>query len=133
VGHARDVPEPEVTPAANQRRILRIEELRQVIDSALDRAEQRFGPAVDVTAVPHVADYYWQLNPETAFALDDDPELRLGLGQTSDDLDELAAMRDDPAMHDALWHSLEHLAELLRFLAFADKPRPRQTKKSHSP
>jgi hypothetical protein len=65
----------------------------------------------------------WQLDVQTAFALDDDPGLRVSAGQTHDDLatlDEILAEPDEPVLS----HSLAHLAELLRFLAFASNPRP---------
>jgi hypothetical protein len=87
------------------------------------RFEKRLGAVIDVTSVAHAKDYYWHLSPDTAYAMDDDPGLRVDAGQTHDDLQELADMLADPEMHEALWHSLDHLAELMRFLAFADNPR----------
>jgi hypothetical protein len=50
-----------------------------------------------------------------------DPETRLTCGHVSDDVAEVAALlqRDEAIW---LWHDLEHVAALLRFLAYMDLP-----------
>ena len=101
---------------------LRLTDLRTAINAALDQVEQDLGPAVDLAGVEHYNDYYWALAVDIAFAMDDDPGLRVSAGQTSDDLETLADLLEEPA--DQLWtHSLTHLAELLRLLVYVTNPR----------
>ena len=52
----------------------------------------------------------------------DDIATEVTAGLTSDDLDELDEMLANPG-DQALWHSLEHLSELLRLLAALDADR----------
>jgi hypothetical protein len=99
--------------------VLQLADLRAALTSALDVAEAQLGTAIDLSAHADLRDYHWELPVDVAFAMDDDPGLRVVAGLTSDDLQTLAEA-DDP-----VWgHSLGHLAELLRLLAFLASPRP---------
>jgi hypothetical protein len=104
--------------------LLNVADLRRALMEALDAVEEQMGESVDLSKVPHIKGYYWSLDPGTAFAMDDDPGLRITSGQTDDDIATLAEMLADPDMHDVISHSMGHLAELLRALAFAANPRP---------
>jgi hypothetical protein len=91
------------------------------MNGAIDLAVARFGETVDLDSLEQYRDYYWHLPIEVAFSMAAEPEKSIDAGQTSDDLEELAEMTassDDQV----LWHSLAHLAELLRLLAFLDWP-----------
>ena len=110
-------------PVGARQHILDFEQLRRALNSAVDLAAAHFGPTIDVDQVPEYNDYYWNLPTDTAFAMDADPGLHVGAGQSSDDLEELAEMLAEPDGQ-VLWHSLEHLSGLLALLAFLQNPRP---------
>ena len=102
--------------------ILDIDRLRTGLAAALDLAVERFGNSVDLRQFPTCKDYYWQLAPADAFSMRDNIATEVTAGLTSDDLDELDEMLANPG-DQALWHSLEHLSELLRLLAALDADR----------
>ena len=101
---------------------LDFEDLRTALNGVIDLAIERFGPRLDVQAVAGYNDYYWHLPVEAAYAMDDDPGLYVDAGQSSDDLDELSEMIDQPH-EQVLRHSVEHLVGLLNLVAFLDDPR----------
>nr|WP_218908461.1 hypothetical protein [Micromonospora jinlongensis] len=83
--------------------------------------EERFGTEIDLSRVD--VDLYWNVDLGTAFDLRDVPELGIDVGQCSDDVAELHALLRRPADHvPALWHDLQHLAGVLRLLAYLDLP-----------
>ena len=98
-------------------------QLRVAINGAIDLAESRLGEAVDLDALEQYRDYYWHLPVDVAFSMAEEPEKSVDAGQTSDDLEELADMVANPE-DQVLWHSLEHLAEVLRLVAFLDRLEP---------
>lgn len=104
------------TPSGHAPLVLDIERLRSGVNAVLDLAVAQFGTSVDLHRFPACKDYYWRLTAHDAFSMRDDIASQVVAGQTSDDLvelDEMLAEREDQV----LWHSLEHLAELLRLLA----------------
>ncbi|MGC4846168.1 hypothetical protein ACLQ3F_02960 [Micromonospora sp. DT15] len=99
--------------------VLRAQDLRRVCGVLLDMVEERFGAEIDLSGVG--VDLYWNVDLETAFELRDVPESGINVGQCSDDVAELHALLRRPA--DAvpvLWHDLQHLAGVLRLLAYLD-------------
>lgn len=120
--------EPDTAPS-----LLRLADLRRALTEALDAVEKQMGDSIDLSQVPHLEGHYWYLDPATAYAMDDDPGLRISVGQTSDDIETLAEMLADPEMHDVVGHSMGHLAELLRILAFVDNPKPAKVRPTDRP
>jgi hypothetical protein len=109
-------------PSANPAGSVTIADLRRASDLLLEAAEQQYGSEFNLLEAAAVyADYYWNVDATAAFAMVEDPETRLTCGHVSDDVAEVAALlqRDDAIW---LWHDLEHLAALLRFLAYVDRP-----------
>ncbi|BDH06826.1 hypothetical protein [Streptomyces seoulensis] len=101
--------------------VLRMADLRRACSVLLDETERRFGVEVDLSRVS--ADYYWSLDPATAFDMSETPTAPLGCGQVSDDVAEIAALvRRGPEDVIPLWHDLDHLAGVLRLLAYLDLP-----------
>ncbi|MFF5200064.1 hypothetical protein ACFY3B_10705 [Micromonospora parva] len=87
----------------------------------LDKVEERFGAEIDLSRVD--VDLYWNVDLGTAFKLRDVPEAGLDVGQISDDVAELHALLRRPAGDvPVLWHDLQHLAGVLRLLAYLDLP-----------
>jgi hypothetical protein len=76
--------------------LLRLADLRRALSDALDAVEEQIGESIDLAQVPHFKGYYWCLNTDTAYAMDDDPGLRITAGQTDDDIATLAEMLADP-------------------------------------
>ncbi|WP_380159305.1 hypothetical protein [Kineococcus sp. R86509] len=107
--------------------VLDFEQLRAALNGAIDLTIDRFGPKVDVAAVPEYNDYYWHLPTDTAHAMDDDPGLYVNAGQSSDDLEELAEMLSQP-QDQVLWHSVEHLVGLLNLVSFLADPRRKRSR-----
>ncbi|MEU5564438.1 hypothetical protein ABZ750_14540 [Micromonospora musae] len=87
----------------------------------LTAVEERFGAEIDLSGLG--VDYYWNVGLQSAFELADDPAPGIDVGQSSDDVAELRALlgrpADDPPV---LWHDLQHLAGVLRLLAYLDLP-----------
>lgn len=102
---------------------LTIGELRQACARLLERAERHHG--ADFNLMDAGPDYYWNVDLAAAFNLVERPEQHLDCGQVSDDAAEVDAFlrRDDGLV--VSWHDLEHVAALLRLLAFMDLPRDR--------
>ncbi|MGC4859579.1 hypothetical protein [Micromonospora sp. DT41] len=101
--------------------VLRIQDLRAVSGRLLDAVEERFGAELDVSRAG--VDLYWNVDLRTAFEVSNDPAAGIDVGQTSDDLSELRALLRGPAdSMPVLWHDLQHLAGVLRLLAYLDLP-----------
>ncbi|MEU1240840.1 hypothetical protein ABZ388_10790 [Micromonospora parva] len=101
--------------------VLRVQDLRRVCGVLLDMVEERFGAEIDLSRVD--IDLYWNVDLGTAFDLGDVPESGLDVGQISDDVAELHALLRRPADDvPVLWHDLQHLAGVLRLLAYLDLP-----------
>ncbi|SFC52464.1 hypothetical protein SAMN05216284_105114 [Micromonospora sediminimaris] len=101
--------------------MLRVEELRQVCVLLLDAAQKRFGAEIDVSRLG--VDHYWNVDLRSAFGMVEDPASGIDVGQSSDDLAELRALMRRPAGDGpVLWHDLQHLAGVLRLLAYLDLP-----------
>ncbi|MBQ1012629.1 hypothetical protein KBX53_17030 [Micromonospora sp. M51] len=101
--------------------VLRVQDLRRVCGVLLDMVEERFGAEIDLSRVD--VDLYWNVDLGTAFDLKDVPESGLDVGQISDDVAELHALLRRPAGDvPVLWHDLQHLAGVLRLLAYLDLP-----------
>ncbi|MEU4400893.1 hypothetical protein [Micromonospora orduensis] len=101
--------------------VLNVEDLRRVCGVLLDMVEERFGAEIDLSGVG--VDLYWNVDLATAFDLRDVPESGIDVGQCSDDVAELRALLRRPADHvPVLWHDLQHLAGVLRLLAYLDLP-----------
>ncbi|MFC4021999.1 hypothetical protein ACFOW4_29245 [Micromonospora sp. GCM10011542] len=101
--------------------LLRVQNLREVCGMLLDAVEERFGAEIDLSRVG--VDPYWNVDLRAAFEVGNDPAAGIDVGQTSDDLAELRALlrrpADDPPV---LWHDLQHLAGVMRLLAYLDLP-----------
>ncbi|WBB71993.1 hypothetical protein O7602_19905 [Micromonospora sp. WMMD1128] len=101
--------------------ILQVQQLRQVCKTLLDVVEERFGTEIDLSRVG--VDFYWNVDLRTAFEIGSDPVAGIDVGQTSDDLAELHALLRQPADGPpVLWHDLQHLAGVMRLLAYLDLP-----------
>ena len=68
------------------------------------------------------ADHYWLI--DGADALDLNREPKLSVGQISDDVAELRAMKCRASDELIVWYDLKHLVGLLDALASADLPGP---------
>ncbi len=98
--------------------ILSIDELRRSCNLLLDALQDRFGSSV---AVDHSfpADY-WKVDLAVAYSLAPSPEIVAG--EFREDLEEVIGLASEGAASTSLWHDLDHLAGLLRGLAFMDLP-----------
>ncbi|WP_348651143.1 hypothetical protein [Micromonospora sp. WMMD882] len=100
---------------------LRVEDLRQVCALLLDAVQERFGSEIDLSVLD--VDHYWNVDLRSAFTIREDPESGIDVGQSSDDVAELRALSRRPAAEEpVLWHDLQHLAGMLRLLAYLDLP-----------
>lgn len=100
---------------------LRIEDLRQVCGLLLDAVQERFGPEIDLSGLD--VDHYWNMDLRSAFSIREDPASGIDVGQSSDDVAELRALLRRPVDEGPLlWHDLQHLAGVLRLLAYLDLP-----------
>ncbi len=108
-----------VTDAAG---VLRIADLRRACSVLLDAAERQFGDQVPLSQLD--VDFYWNVDLRAAFDMADQPEGDVDCGQLTDDLAEVLGMlrRDEDDDVIVLWHDLQHLAGLLRLLAYLDLP-----------
>jgi hypothetical protein len=101
--------------------VLRVQDLREVCGTLLDAVEERFGGEIDLSRVG--VDLYWNVDLRTAFEIGDDPAAGIDVGQASDDVAEVRALLrrsvDDVPV---LWHDLQHLAGVIRLLAYLDLP-----------
>ncbi|MCX5117895.1 hypothetical protein OG992_11940 [Micromonospora sp. NBC_00362] len=101
--------------------VLKVDDLRRVCGVLLDMVEERFGAEIDLASVG--VDLYWNVDLETAFDLRDVPGSGIDVGQCGDDVAELHALLRRPADPvPTLWHDLQHLAGVLRLLAYLDLP-----------
>jgi len=101
--------------------VLRVGDLRRACSVLLDAVEDRFGGQISLSE-PGV-DYYWNVDLRAAFDMVNQPEQHIDSGQSSDDLAELTDMLSrGPDDVLPLWHDLQHLAGLLRLLAYLDLP-----------
>jgi hypothetical protein len=101
--------------ADEERIVIAVSDLRNALSRLLDAATERFGPLIDLDA-----DYYWAINPRTAFDLQNDPTFETG--QLSDDVETIGELlsRDDGEV--ILWHDLEHVIAILQRLSNLDMP-----------
>ncbi|GAB4101631.1 hypothetical protein GCM10028790_06490 [Micromonospora taraxaci] len=103
--------------------VLRVQDLRRVCGKLLDVVEEQFGGEIDLERID--VDFYWSIDLRSAFDLYGAPEAGIDLGQSSDDVAELHALLRRPADDVlVLWHDLQHLAGVLRLLAYLDLPKP---------
>ncbi|WP_326646266.1 hypothetical protein OG884_16665 [Streptosporangium sp. NBC_01755] len=102
--------------------VISLADLRRACALLLDAAEKHHGEHVELESI--AADHYWDLPFAGAFDMSSDPATDIGVGQVSDDLDEIHALLarspDEPVI---LWHDLIHLCGLLRAIALADAAR----------
>ena len=89
--------------------------LRQAVNKCLDACREQFGEHVDLGA-----DGYWLVEPGAAFDLTREPVV--GVGQLSDDLDEVVAINNEQDDARAIWHELGHLLGPLARLAAMTTP-----------
>jgi hypothetical protein len=76
-------------------------ELRQFVNVVVGYLEEHYGPVLELHA-----DYYWEVPPDKATALDPPISESLGLGQLSHDLERLRSLLrgDDPPLgYAAVW------------------------------
>lgn len=112
--------------------VLRVADLRRACVLLLDEVEQRFGEQVALADVP--VDYYWNLPLSAAFGMGRVPqEDDLDCGTGSDDVAEIAGLVEGGREEVVLWHDLDHLAGVLRLLAFLDLPAEPQVNGSGQP
>src|SRR5262245_43649607 len=101
--------------------VLKLADLRRTCSLLLDEVQRRFGDQINLGDMP--IDYYWNVDLAAAFDIHQGPEAHLDCGQSSDDFAEVtAAAQRGPHDVIALWHDLDHLAGVLRLLAFLDLP-----------
>jgi hypothetical protein len=96
---------------------IEVSELGAVLDSVLAGVEAKFGPTVNLAA-----DYYWVLDPLTAFDPTAEQASGMTLGQLSDDVLTVRQIleRDDEPI--VIWHDLAHIVGLLSRIAALDLP-----------
>lgn len=91
-------------------------DLRAAFAKLMDALEDQLGSQIVVDA-----DHYWHVGIGDAFTLHQEP--RVGVGQVSDDLDSVREFVAQPRdAFTAIWHEAEHLAALLRAVAYAGLP-----------
>jgi hypothetical protein len=110
--HDRSVTQGEV--------VLKLADLRRVCSLLLDEVERRYGDQIDMADGP--ADYYWNMNLAAAFGMTQTPEDHIDCGQSTDDVAEVSELARGSRAMIVLWHDLEHLAGVMRLLAFLDRP-----------
>lgn len=87
----------------------------------MDAVESRFGSEVYLSE--HRVDLYWNVDLRAAFGMVDHPEQHIDCGQSSDDVREIADLLGREGQEPlSLWHDLDHLAGVLRMLAYLDLP-----------
>lgn len=89
--------------------------LRTQLDRVLAAIEERSGSTVEIDG-----DHYWLVESRDLFDLTKVPTP--GVGQISDDAQELQAMAERSPEDLTPWHDLKHLAGLLEALAARDLP-----------
>ena len=95
---------------------IELRDLREALARVLDGVEAKFGPTVDLAA-----DYYWTLDPRTAFDPSADQPSGLTVAQLSDDVLEVReslGRSDEPV----IWHDLAHIVGVLSRIAALDLP-----------
>jgi hypothetical protein len=97
--------------------------MRDACERLLDALEARHGKAIPLEELPVVLAEYWTFNLEDAYTCAASP--RTEAGDFGDDLAEVGQLvtRRDEEIY--LWHDLEHVAAVLRGIAFIELPRPR--------
>ncbi|PWU60758.1 hypothetical protein DLE60_09420 [Micromonospora globispora] len=100
--------------------MLKVADLRQACSLLLDEVERKFGGEVSLSAVG--IDHYWNMDLRAAYGMTDQPEAHIDCGHSWDDVGEVAEMVQRDQGMIALWHDLDHVAGLLRLLAYLDLP-----------
>ena len=100
--------------------VLKVADLRRVCSLLLDEVERQYGDQLDMADVP--ADYYWNMNLAAAFGMTQTPEDHIDCGQSTDDVQEVSELAHGSREMISLWHDLEHLARVMRLLAFLGLP-----------
>ena len=95
-------------------RVIRLDDLRRACSDILDAAEERFGPEIAI-AEP----YYWTVDLRSAYQLVENAAEALEVGSLGDDAEEVSPADRDELL---LWHRGDHLAGLIRYVAFLDLP-----------
>lgn len=118
----------------NEKVTIQVEDLRRAFSVLLDTIVANFGSTVTLCERTFEADHYWDLELGAAFRLVDHPELHIVAGQTSDDVEEVRDVVEREGGEVFLWHDLDHLAGVLRRIAFLDVPvqgNPRSVRQEH--
>jgi|SRR5580658_11367340 hypothetical protein len=101
-------------------RTLSIDVLRQAAERLLDRAEQEFGPEIDLDSQTIPIGFHWEIPLDQSFRMVDSPTTETG--DIADDLSEINELLTRPIDETYLWHDLDHLTGLLRCIAFIALP-----------
>ena len=98
-------------------------ELRLACLHLLEEVERRFGTEVNFSSTRWPMDEYWSVPLDDAYSLVTKPEVdQADLGEDVDGLREMLKRREEGV---SLWHELDHLAGVLRAIAFLDLPHRR--------
>jgi hypothetical protein len=95
---------------------VQIEDVRAGLLAILDEVQRRFGGEIDLDA-----DYYWDIDLESAF--NRSPVPTPDIGSLVDDVDllgELLQERADGELY--IWHDLNHVIGILKRIAALDVP-----------
>lgn len=97
----------------------KIDQLRQVCNLLLDQVESQFGPELGMEGDAVPAEY-WDVELRAAYTFAPSPTLNAGdFREDAAEVLELLSREPDSIF---LWHDLDHLAGLLRGIAFMDLP-----------
>jgi hypothetical protein len=102
-------------------RVVRVGQLREACERLLDELERRHGAEFDLEAMPVPLAEYWVFNLEDAYTCAESPATEAG--DFREDLAETVEMLTREEGEVQLWHDLNHLAGVLRGIAFTDVPR----------
>src|SRR5690242_180206 len=97
----------------------KIDQIRRACNLLLDQIERQFGPELILEGHAVPADY-WTVELREAFTFAPSPTL--AAGEFREDAAEVVDVLSREPESISLWHDLDHLAALLRGIAFMDLP-----------
>jgi hypothetical protein len=97
---------------------IEVDQLRNIANRLIDTIERDYGRVLSIGSSPRSIAEYWEFDLETAYTCADNPAKQAG--DVSADYDELVESLSRTDEEIVLWHDLDHLAGVLRGLAFLD-------------
>ena len=92
-------------------------DIRAAFDRVMLAVEARYGLSISLEK-----DYYFEVDVANSYSSEVDHGKHILAGQLSEDVEEIAEMlqRDDDETY--IWHDLNHLIAVLRYMVFMDDP-----------